>query len=264
MKIEGVLLGLLDIPADYTEDYNRWYDLDHLPEHLSKPDVVSANRYVADKMLREGADATPSDLFGGYPPYLTVYFLGGSADIASPDALSGWQEVDYRLRKAGRYWREGRGAYSGRWRLAAAFKGPSVLVSDAAVPHLRHRSLILVMGRAASPEAFDQAIGWWANTHLVDLFTVAGILGALRLRSTAPDQSDLILHLLLCEGPGAEMADRLANGLRRWSAIGRYPCYGGAYEPLALLHYDLITPFSYNFQVGTNEQLPGLKKPSEA
>jgi hypothetical protein len=35
VKTEGMMLALLDIPAEYTEEYNRWYDLDHMPEHVA-------------------------------------------------------------------------------------------------------------------------------------------------------------------------------------------------------------------------------------
>jgi hypothetical protein len=34
MEMQGVLLALLDMPAELTEEYNRWYDLDHMPEQV--------------------------------------------------------------------------------------------------------------------------------------------------------------------------------------------------------------------------------------
>src|SRR5688572_5739996 len=34
LKINAITVALLDIPGDFTQEYNRWYDLDHLPEHI--------------------------------------------------------------------------------------------------------------------------------------------------------------------------------------------------------------------------------------
>ena len=51
MQLHGIMLALLDIPPELTEEYNRWYDLDHLPEHVSKADVAMARRYVAPRDL---------------------------------------------------------------------------------------------------------------------------------------------------------------------------------------------------------------------
>ena len=46
MEINGMMLAMLDIPAWCTEEYNRWYDLDHLPEHVSKGDVRAVKRLL--------------------------------------------------------------------------------------------------------------------------------------------------------------------------------------------------------------------------
>ena len=72
-----MMLALLEMPASYTKDYNRWYDLDHLPEHVSKGDVLMGRRYVAPRDLRALPGVLPSEWVGGYPPYLTTYWFGG-------------------------------------------------------------------------------------------------------------------------------------------------------------------------------------------
>jgi len=77
MEINGIQLVFLDMPAEYTEDYNRWYDLDHMPEHVSKADVIMGRRYVADRSLRDLPASFVSDAFGGHPPYLSIYSFGG-------------------------------------------------------------------------------------------------------------------------------------------------------------------------------------------
>ncbi len=47
MELTGIWLSFLDVPAEYTAEFNRWYDLDHMPSHVARPDIVSGHRYVA-------------------------------------------------------------------------------------------------------------------------------------------------------------------------------------------------------------------------
>src|SRR5262249_7371484 len=128
VKIEGMMLALLDIPADYTEEYNRWYDLDHMPEHVAKADVLMGRRYVAPRNLRGVAGVIQSEQVGGYPPYLTTYWFGGPLDMSSDQARQGWLSLDRRIVKAGRFFRPGRSCHNSRWRVSAAHTRPGCLV----------------------------------------------------------------------------------------------------------------------------------------
>ncbi len=115
IEITGIALALLDILPEYTEEYNRWYDLDHLPEHISKGDVVTARRYAATESLREVAAVQPSEATGGHPPYATIYFFGGPLDFASSEARALWTAKDKTIVRAGRYWRKGTVVSHGYW-----------------------------------------------------------------------------------------------------------------------------------------------------
>ena len=46
-KGTGLLMVWADIPADKEDDFNRWYQEEHLQELLSVPGVLSAARYEA-------------------------------------------------------------------------------------------------------------------------------------------------------------------------------------------------------------------------
>lgn len=59
-KGRGLLMVYTDVPAEHEEEFNRWYDEEHIPERLSIPGVLNAARYVA--------------LQGG-PKYLACYEL---------------------------------------------------------------------------------------------------------------------------------------------------------------------------------------------
>ncbi|HUZ09415.1 MAG TPA: hypothetical protein VMU76_04530 [Acidimicrobiales bacterium] len=249
MEVKGILFATLDIPAEYTAEYNRWYDLDHLPEHISKGDVVTARRYVAPRDLQAAPGAVAGELTGGHPPYATIYFFGLEA-FDGPEALGFWTTKDRGIVKAGRYWQQGRGTYSGRWRLAETFTGPGVLVSPAAVPYLAHRGMIVAIGRAPSPERREEAVAWWRETQVVDLLAVPGVLAAIRFDPVAGAAGDLTMHVLLCGDDPADVMPRIEGSRRTLRATGRYPAHGGVYEPLAFLPYRTIVPFEYDFDFG--------------
>ena len=46
-KGTGLLMVWVDVPADKEEDFNNWYNQEHLPELLSVPGVLNAARYEA-------------------------------------------------------------------------------------------------------------------------------------------------------------------------------------------------------------------------
>ena len=62
-----------DIPADIIDDYNAWYDQEHLPRLVRVPGVERARRYVADPGLS--------------PRYLTAYDLSIKGAFESPEGL---------------------------------------------------------------------------------------------------------------------------------------------------------------------------------
>jgi hypothetical protein len=65
-KRRGLLLVMIDVDPEHEEEFNRWYNEEHLPERLVCPGFLSGRRFVA--------------LEGG-PKYLALY------DLESPEAL---------------------------------------------------------------------------------------------------------------------------------------------------------------------------------
>ena len=59
-KGRGMLMVFVDVPQDVEEEFNRWYDEEHIPERLSISGVLNAARYVAVR---------------GGPKYLACYEL---------------------------------------------------------------------------------------------------------------------------------------------------------------------------------------------
>ncbi|HEY3940895.1 MAG TPA: hypothetical protein VGL60_00295 [Acidimicrobiales bacterium] len=246
MQVNGIQVTFLDIPPEYTEEYNRWYDLDHMPEHVSKADVLMGRRYVAPRSMRGLPASLVGEAFGGHPPYLSLYGFGGPLDMTSDEARQGWRAKDRTIVKQGRYWLKGHGTGGGMFRLAEAIARPGCLVSEDAVPYLEHRGIIVAYGTAPSPERRSEAVAWWRDTHLVDLFTAPGVLAALRCDPV--DAADPhVLHLILCEESPAVVMPRIETVLRYQGAMGRFPAFGGVYEPECFLPYAWIVPLEYDF-----------------
>ena len=72
-KGRGLLMVYCDVPPTVEDEFNRWYNEEHIPERLSIPGVLNAARYVA--------------LQGG-PKYLACYELETHEAWHSPE----WQQ----------------------------------------------------------------------------------------------------------------------------------------------------------------------------
>jgi hypothetical protein len=70
----GLLLTVTEPPPAMEEEFNAWYDEEHLAERLSIPGFRSARRWVADLPPGEGK-------------YLATYELDSAAVLSSPAYL---------------------------------------------------------------------------------------------------------------------------------------------------------------------------------
>jgi hypothetical protein len=75
MNRRGLLLTMTEPPAYMEEEFNAWYDDEHLPERLSIPGFLSARRWVTACKPGEGK-------------YLATYELESPAVLVSPTYLS--------------------------------------------------------------------------------------------------------------------------------------------------------------------------------
>lgn len=73
-KGDGLLMVYCDVAAEHEDEFNRWYNEEHIPERLAIPGVLSAARYKA---------------VDGGPTYLACYELA-SADAWYSEAWQRW------------------------------------------------------------------------------------------------------------------------------------------------------------------------------
>jgi hypothetical protein len=73
MASKGFLLVLMQPPPAFEEEFNAWYDSEHIPERLSVPGFVTGLRYVC---------------VSGHPRYLALYDLESYEVLRSPAYLN--------------------------------------------------------------------------------------------------------------------------------------------------------------------------------
>jgi hypothetical protein len=72
MTKKGFLLVLMQPPPSFEEEFNAWYDTEHVPERLAVPGFESGLRYVC---------------ISGTPRYLAMYDLASPAVLETPEYL---------------------------------------------------------------------------------------------------------------------------------------------------------------------------------
>ena len=100
-KGTGLMMVWADIPADKEDDFNHWYQEEHLQELLSVPGVLSAARYEAvssgPKHLAcyelESADVVNSEAFKNRPR--TEWGARVSPSIIGTNVISNTYAVSY-------------------------------------------------------------------------------------------------------------------------------------------------------------------------
>lgn len=73
MANKGFLLVTMQPPPAFEEEFNAWYDGEHIPERLAVPGILTGRRFVNS---------------GGHPKYLAMYDLESHAVMSSPGYLA--------------------------------------------------------------------------------------------------------------------------------------------------------------------------------
>ena len=128
----GLLLTMTEPPQGMEEEFNAWYEEEHLPERLSIPGFRSARRWVRDCAAGEGK-------------YLATYELDSAAVLSSPQYLACFEKPTPWTRRC-----LGKAIVFRRWACEQAEPG----TRD---PHPAARAIALVLG--ANPPAAPELPG---------------------------------------------------------------------------------------------------------
>lgn len=154
--MNGLLLTMTEPPPQMEEEFNAWYDTEHLPERLAIPGFVSARRWVAPQAA------------AGSGKYLATYELDNPHVLQTPDYLAhvGEHFTPWSRRCLSRC------VLFRRWACTQIFPG------DAA-PSPEAGALFLACGDV--PAEHEAEFNRWYDTeHLPLLSAVPGVLRARR------------------------------------------------------------------------------------
>jgi hypothetical protein len=157
-KGHGIFLVYADIDPVYEDEFNAWYNTEHLPELLSLPGFLDAARYVAYK---------------GVPKYLAVYELENAEALKSAEFQK---------------WRANPSPWSRRISPSVIGKNLSRAIGQQIFPtDLEHpdrgMAPALQIGRMSVPESADQEWNAWYNGEYIPGYRkVAGVIYARRYR----------------------------------------------------------------------------------
>ena len=170
---KGLLIAAFDF-SDVTEDeFNDWYDLEHIPERRRVPGFVTLERWIGADDPRHSVATYDLDSLAVLDS--TVYrAIGG-------DNLSPWSKrVTAKCR-----------------RLLPRFEGEQILPGDASAPPNAGGLLLVAMTPAAQHETEFNA--WYDTEHVPALSRVPGVLGARRFRAAGHPKYVALYHLTTSE-----------------------------------------------------------------
>jgi len=187
-KGRGLLMVYVDVPAEVEEEFNRWYNEEHIPERLSIPGVLSAARYVAVK---------------GAPKYLACY------ELTEPEAwhTEAWQR---HLRNPTQWSQRmspgvvGRNYVRNLYRLVY----PGQVSSETAEAHM---APALLVGRMSVPPELESEFNSAYNTERLPLYrSIPGYIRGRRFVAVMGEPKYITVHE--CRSP--QVAD---SG--EWAAV---------------------------------------------
>jgi hypothetical protein len=227
VDVSGIIFASVDCDADAIEDWNRWYDLEHLPPNIALPGIMTGRRYVAPPTLHDVRE--PADRLDGFADgrgvHVTVYTLHGDPAQVLADMTS-TRDV---LEDAGRMFApEKKTVRAGDAMTLSWVVADPVLKADPVdVPHVQHTAIRVVMRRGGDDASRD---GVATRAVAVD-----GVHAALGHRSITDPSLDLDLYLLEGDPAAVTRAARAAAP------------YGDDTEVLLDAPFRVIVPFDYGF-----------------
>jgi len=155
---KGVLIAAMDFSNVAEDEFNDWYDTEHIPERQRVPGFLVCQRWIGAENPKQSVATYDLE---------TVSVLQGSAYRAiGGENLSPWSKrVTSRVQRQVR------------------FEGDQILPGDTVAPDSAGGLLLVGMTPALGIETAFNA--WYDNEHVPALARVPGVLCARRFRSAA-------------------------------------------------------------------------------
>ena len=176
---KGVLIAAMDFSNVAEDEFNDWYDTEHIPERQRVPGFLTCQRWIGIENPKHSVATYDLDGLSVLrsPPYMAI---GGQN-------LSPWSKrVTARVQRLLR------------------FEGDQILPGDKAAPDNAGGLLVVGMTPALGVETAFNA--WYDNEHVPALAGVPGVLSARRFRTGGGNPKYVALYHLASPGviDGAE------------------------------------------------------------
>lgn len=158
---KGILIAAMEFSDVAEDEFNDWYDTEHIPERLRVPGFLNASRWIGIANPKQSVALYDLDSVGVLhsPPYHAVGGANGSP----------WTK-----------------RVTGRTKPLLRLEGEQVKPGDALAPDGAAAILLISMN---VPAEHDHEFNEWYNTeHLDALAGVPGVLRARRYRGTSGKQ----------------------------------------------------------------------------
>jgi hypothetical protein len=153
---KGQLIAAFDFSNVAEDEFNDWYDLEHIPERQRVPGFLRCRRWIGAENAKHSVATYDLDSLGALqsPDYLAI---GGQN-------LSPWSK---RL--------------TGRCQRLLRFEGEQILPGDKVAPE--NAGGLLLVGMTPAPDAETEFNAWYDTEHVPALARVPGVLCARRFRA---------------------------------------------------------------------------------
>jgi hypothetical protein len=171
----SLLLPVIDFAGMAEDEFNDWYDLEHIPERLRVPGFAGCERWIGADNQKisvvtyelDHADVLKSDAYNAIGNH------GGGGD-----KLSAWSK-----------------RVTARIKMLMRFEGEQIAAAGGVAP--KDAPALLLNAMSVAPEHEREFNDWYDTEHIPALAAVSGTLCARRYRGTgAAAQRSLALYWL--------------------------------------------------------------------
>ena len=158
---KGILIAAMDFSDVAEDEFNTWYDTEHVPERLAVPGFINAQRWIGS--------SNPKQSVALYDLAARDVLFSDSYKAVGGDNGSPWTK-----------------RVTGRTKSIIRLEGEQILPGDAMAPDGAAALLLIAMNVVPEHEAdFND---WYNKEHLPQLGSVPGVLCARRYRGTGATQ----------------------------------------------------------------------------
>ena len=153
---KGQLIAAMDFSNVTEEEFNDWYDLEHIPERQRVPGFLACQRWIGADNAKHSVAIYDLDTLSVLrsPPYLAI---GG-------ENLSPWSK-----------------RVTAKCQRLLRFEGDQILPGDQTAPE--GAGGLLLVGMTPAPEVETAFNAWYDTEHVPALARAPGVLSARRFRA---------------------------------------------------------------------------------